>query len=182
VLSIDRLVESAALLGRALEARKRMIVTVESCTGGMIAMALTETPGSSAWFDRGLVTYTNAAKSDLVGVPAPVIARHGAVSVEVARAMACGALHRSPMAALAVSVTGIAGPGGATPSKPVGTVVHGFAWRPARHAPDAKGSAEGIEHQVLARHYPGDRGEVRLAAAMFALGQGLQLLREVISD
>jgi nicotinamide-nucleotide amidase len=116
-----------ALLPRAdrLLARARaaglMIATAESCTGGLIAGALTEIPGSSDVVDRGFVTYSNAAKSEMLGVPADLIARHGAVSAEVARAMAEGALARSN-AGLAVAVTGVAGPGGGSIEKPVGLV------------------------------------------------------------
>ena len=116
--TIDALV---ARIAGALRARRAMLVTAESCTGGLIAAACTERAGSSEWFERGVVTYSNAAKSELLGVPSALIAAHGAVSAEVARAMAEGALARSP-ADFAVAVTGIAGPGGGTIDKPVGTV------------------------------------------------------------
>jgi nicotinamide-nucleotide amidase len=102
------------------------LVTAESCTGGLIAAACTAVAGSSDWFERGFVSYSNDAKTDSLGVDAALIARHGAVSAEVARAMAEGALAHSK-ADLAVAVTGIAGPGGATPGKPVGTVWLGLA-------------------------------------------------------
>jgi nicotinamide-nucleotide amidase len=115
---VDALV---ARVAAALVARRATLAAAESCTGGLIAAACTSRAGSSAWFERGLVTYSNAAKTDLLGVPAPLIAAHGAVSAEVARAMAEGALARSP-ASFAVAVTGIAGPDGGTPAKPVGTV------------------------------------------------------------
>src|SRR5262249_45856777 len=105
-----------------------MIATAESCTGGLIAATLTEIAGSSDVVDRGFVTYSNEAKSDLLGVPATLIAEHGAVSAEVASAMAAGALNRS-RAAIAVAVTGIAGPGGGSPEKPVGLVYIGLARR-----------------------------------------------------
>ena len=98
-----------------------MLAAAESCTGGLIAAACTSLAGSSDWFERGFVTYSNAAKTEMLGVPEALIARHGAVSAEVAIAMAAGALARSK-AQLSVAVTGIAGPGGATPGKPVGTV------------------------------------------------------------
>ncbi len=122
-----------AALGEALRARAWMLVTAESCTGGLIAAACTALAGSSDWFERGFVTYSNAAKCDLLGVPATLIEQHGAVSAEVACAMASGALAHSK-AQLAVAVTGIAGPGGATTGKPVGTVWLAFARRgePAR--------------------------------------------------
>lgn len=120
-------------LAGALRARGWLLATAESCTGGMIAAACTALAGSSDWFDRGFVTYSNAAKGDMLGVPAELIERHGAVSAEVACAMAEGALAHS-RAALAVAVTGIAGPSGATPGKPVGTVWLALAVRgePAR--------------------------------------------------
>jgi nicotinamide-nucleotide amidase len=110
-----------AALGEALRARGWMLASAESCTGGMIAAACTAIAGSSNWFERGFVTYSNAAKAEQLGVPAETISAHGAVSAEVACAMATGALAHS-RAQLAVAVTGIAGPGGATPGKPVGTV------------------------------------------------------------
>ena len=102
-------------------ARKIMIVTAESCTGGLIAGALTENAGSSRVFERGFVTYSNEAKQEMLGVPAAILAAHGAVSAEVAEAMALGALEKSS-AQLALSVTGIAGPDGGTTDKPVGLV------------------------------------------------------------
>lgn len=107
-----------------------MVATAESCTGGLIAGAITEIPGSSAIFDRGFVTYTNAAKEQMLGVRAATLEAHGAVSEQVAREMAEGALARSD-AALAVSVTGIAGPGGGTDTKPEGRVCFGLASRDA---------------------------------------------------
>jgi nicotinamide-nucleotide amidase len=108
-------------LATALRTRGWKIATAESCTGGLIAAACTAVAGSSDWFERGFVSYSNEAKAELLGVPMALIQAHGAVSAEVACAMADGALARS-RAQLAVAVTGIAGPGGATPGKPVGTV------------------------------------------------------------
>ena len=108
-------------LAQALLARRLTLATAESCTGGLIAAACTAVAGSSDWFERGFVTYSNEAKTEMLGVDGGLIAAHGAVSREVALAMAEGALAHSP-AALAVAVTGIAGPSGATPGKPVGTV------------------------------------------------------------
>ena len=108
-------------LADALRARGWKIATAESCTGGLIAAACTAVAGSSDWFERGFVTYSNEAKAELLGVPAALIASFGAVSAEVARAMAEGALQHS-RAQLAVAVTGIAGPGGGSRAKPVGTV------------------------------------------------------------
>ena len=109
------------VLAQALRAAGLTLATAESCTGGLIAAACTAVAGSSDWFERGFVTYSNQAKTEMLGVPAALIAAHGAVSAEVAQAMAEGALMHS-RADLAVAVTGIAGPGGATPGKPVGTV------------------------------------------------------------
>ena len=110
-----------ARLAEALLARRATVVAAESCTGGLVAAACTSRAGSSAWFERGVVTYSNAAKTELLGVPASSIAAHGAVSAEVARAMAEGAIARTP-ASFAVAVTGIAGPDGGSAAKPVGTV------------------------------------------------------------
>ena len=127
--SFDAGCEAVVLkLGEALRARGAMLTTAESCTGGLIAAVCTSVAGSSDWFERGFVTYSNAAKTEMLGVDTAVIAAHGAVSAEVARAMAEGALARSH-ATLAVAVTGIAGPGGATPGKPVGTVWFALAQR-----------------------------------------------------
>jgi len=146
--------KSTAVLARCHEAGLT-IATAESCTGGLIAACLTDLPGASAVFERGFVTYANQAKTDLLGVPADLIREHGAVSEPVARAMAAGALARSP-ADLAISVTGIAGPGGATPEKPVGLVFIGRARRGAEAAAE--------------RHvFGGNREAIRAAAAAAAL-------------
>jgi nicotinamide-nucleotide amidase len=128
----------------------RRLATAESCTGGFIAKCLTDVPGSSAWFERGYVTYSNAAKSTDLGVSAALIARQGAVSEPVARAMARGAL-RASGADLAVAVTGIAGPDGGTPGKPVGTVW--FAW--------ARRQGTRIAVSSRCRRFRGDRDAVR---------------------
>ena len=134
-------------LAQALRARGWRLATAESCTGGLIAAACTALAGSSDWFDRGFVTYSNEAKVQMLGVDAALIARHGAVSEQVACAMAAGALRHSP-ADLAVAVTGIAGPGGAVPGKPVGTV-----WLAT--------ALKGREPEPLLLHCPGDRCAVR---------------------
>jgi len=124
--------ELAQRVGAALKERGLMLVTAESCTGGWVAQAVTSVAGSSDWFERGYVTYSNAAKRQALGVPKRILERHGAVSEPTARAMARGALLRSQgalntsRAGVAVAVTGIAGPGGGSPGKPVGTVC--FAW------------------------------------------------------
>lgn len=112
---------SAAELVRRLTDKRWMITTAESCTGGLVAAAITDVAGSSAVLDRGFVTYSNAAKTEMLGVSAELILAHGAVSVEVARAMADGALQHS-RADISVSITGIAGPGGGSELKPVGLV------------------------------------------------------------
>ena len=122
------LIDRAAAVVKSCRDRKIVLATAESCTGGLIAALITEISGSSDVLDRGLVTYSNAAKHDLLGVPERVIAEHGAVSPETARAMASGALQRS-RADMAVAVTGIAGPTGGSPAKPVGLVHFGLAQR-----------------------------------------------------
>ena len=148
-----------AALAEAVLARHRgagtKLATAESCTGGAIAAALTDIAGSSDVFERGFVVYSNAAKTELLGVPAVLIEKHGAVSPEVAGAMAEGALARS-RADVVVSVTGIAGPGGGTPTKPVGLVYIGCA---------ARGGTPAVERHVFA----GDRGAVRAASVRRAL-------------
>ncbi len=138
------------------------LACAESCTGGLLAAACTELAGSSDWFERGVVSYSNRAKVALLGVPQPLIDAHGAVSEAVARAMAEG-IAGSSGADLAVSVTGIAGPAGGSAAKPVGTVWFGFA---VRHR---DGTLEvGSEH----RRFDGDRAQVRAASVLHAL-QGL---------
>ena len=149
-------------LGDALRARGTMLATAESCTGGLIAAACTAVAGSSDWFERGFVTYSNAAKTELLGVDEALIQTHGAVSAEVACAMAEGALAHSK-AGLAVAVTGIAGPGGATPGKPVGLV----------HMAAARRGGRTIH---LARVFPGDRAEVRAATVDAVLGLARQAM------
>ena len=120
---IDKL---ARQLGRKLEAAAAVLVTAESCTGGWVAQAVTSVAGSSAWFERGYVTYSNAAKQEALGVRKATLVRYGAVSEQTAREMARGAL-RKGRGSIALSVTGIAGPSGGSPGKPVGTVCFAFA-------------------------------------------------------
>ncbi len=115
----------AAQVGGALKAHGLMLATAESCTGGAVAMAITDVAGSSAWFERGFITYANEAKQEMLGVAQETIIRHGAVSEAVVREMVAGALRHSH-AQVALAVSGIAGPAGGTPEKPVGTVW--FAW------------------------------------------------------
>ena len=143
-----------AHLAERLQAQGRMMATAESCTGGLIAAACTDLAGSSNWFERGFVTYSNAAKTELLGVDAGLIAAHGAVSEPVARAMAAGAVARSA-AQVAVAVTGVAGPAGGSPDKPVGTVW--FGW-----------SVDGTV-QAERRRFEGDRAAVRAATVHHAL-------------
>jgi nicotinamide-nucleotide amidase len=141
-----------------VNAKKRglRVATAESCTGGMVSAALTDVPGSSEVFDRGFVTYSNAAKTDLLGVPAAIIAAHGAVSMETAVAMAEGALRHS-LADVAVAITGVAGPGGGSAEKPVGLVHFGCARRGA------------ATKHVERRFGPLSRAEIRTRAVEEAL-------------
>ena len=149
--------ETTEKLAQALRARGWRMASAESCTGGLIAAACTELAGSSDWFERGVVSYSNAAKTELLGVPAALIAAHGAVSEPVARAMAEGALARSA-AQLAVAVTGVAGPGGGSPAHPVGMVW--FGW------------CVGGRSETECRQFAGDRAAVRAQTVAHAL-QGL---------
>jgi nicotinamide-nucleotide amidase len=123
---MDDIIELAARAGAALQAKGLLLSTAESCTGGGVAQAVTEIAGSSEWFDCGFITYSNTSKTELLEVPDALIAQHGTVSEEIAAAMAEGALANSS-ADVAISTTGIAGPGGAVPGKPVGTVCFGWA-------------------------------------------------------
>ena len=148
-------------LARELRARGLMMATAESCTGGLIAGACTDLSGSSDWFERGFVTYSNAAKHAMLGVPALLIEQHGAVSEPVARAMAAGALAHSP-AQLAVAVTGVAGPTGGSAEKPVGTVWFGWA------------APQGVFTER--QRFDGDRAAVRQATVRHALAGLLQRL------
>jgi len=149
-------------LAEALRSRGLHLATAESCTGGLIAAACTALPGSSEWFERGFVVYSNDSKSDLLGVPAAAIAEHGAVSEVVARAMAEGALRRS-RAQLSVAVTGVAGPGGGTPAKPVGTV-----WLAIGRSAGPS-SAEAIGTTAVRFQFSGDREQVRQSTVTEAL-------------
>ena len=164
-LLIDRqIVTKAASLLEAARERGDLLATAESCTGGLIAATLTAIPGASDVFERGFVTYSNTSKSELLGVPAWLIERHGSVSEDVARAMVGGALTHS-RATLAVAITGIAGPGGGTPDKPVGLV----------HLAAARRDAPVLHHQLLL----GDigRNEIRRESVVQALALLTSLLR-----
>jgi nicotinamide-nucleotide amidase len=156
---------AAELLDRCRRGGLRL-VTAESCTGGLVAATLTEIAGSSDAFERGFVTYSDQSKSELLGVPAALIAAEGAVSEPVARAMAEGALARVPAAVLALSVTGIAGPGGATAQKPIGLVFLAAARR---------GRTVICERHV----FPGDRRAVRLASVERALRLAIRQTGEI---
>ena len=149
-------------VGRALKQLGLMLATAESCTGGWIAEAVTMVPGSSEWFERGFVTYTNTAKREMLGVEEATLEARGAVSEEVVREMVSGALARSH-AHLAVAVSGVAGPSGGTPEKPVGMVC--IAWGSKDAAPRAE-----------TRHFPGDREAVRRQSVEHALRGVLALL------
>jgi nicotinamide-nucleotide amidase len=151
----DALAFDVPALLAELRAQRLLCATAESCTGGLVAAALTAVAGSSDVFDRGFVTYSNAAKRELLGVDDALLVAHGAVSEPVAKAMAEGALARSA-AQLAVAVTGIAGPGGGTAEKPVGMVCFGFAM-------------QGSATTTTTRHFPGDRPAVRASATAMAL-------------
>lgn len=153
-----------ARLGQALRERDWRLVTAESCTGGGIGAALTAIPGSSDWYEGGVISYSNALKQQLLDVPADCLQQHGAVSQPVALAMAGGARRRL-QADLALAVTGVAGPGGGTPDKPVGLVW--FAWS------DALGESS------EACQFSGDRQQVREQAVLFALQGALRRLREL---
>jgi len=150
----EELLSRAAALLEAYRAAGLKLATAESCTGGLVAACLTEIAGSSDVVERGYVTYSNEAKTEMLGVPADLVVSCGAVSEEVARAMAEAALARS-RADVAVSITGIAGPGGATPEKPVGLVHFGLSRR-------------GKPVSARRREFPGDRRAVRRAAVMTA--------------
>ncbi len=151
-------------VGELLASRGLILVTAESCTGGWIAKAVTDIPGSSAWLDRGYVTYSNAAKCDMLGVSERTLAEHGAVSAATVAEMALGALARGP-ATLAVAVSGIAGPGGGSADKPVGTVW--LAWALA-----------GGVVRTRRESFAGDREAVRRLTVRSALQGVLELLRE----
>lgn len=148
-------------LATELKGRGQFLATAESCTGGLIASACTELSGSSDWFERGFVSYSNAAKTELLDVDAALIDAHGAVSEPVVRAMAEGALKRS-RAQVSVAVTGIAGPSGGTADKPVGMVW--FGWCVAGRT------------RTEMRCFPGDRAAVRAATVRFALQRLVELL------
>jgi len=148
-------------VGKKLKAAQSMLVTAESCTGGWVAQAITSVAGSSNWFERGYVTYSNAAKRELLGVSQKILSTKGAVSEETARSMARGAL-RKGRGSISVAITGIAGPGGGAPGKPVGTVC--FAW------------ALGRSMRSETRRFRGGRSRVRRQSVIHALRGVLRCL------
>ena len=151
----DEIYKLAGQVGTILHLRRQKLAAAESCTGGWVCQAVTDVPGSSAWFDRGFVTYTDLAKQELLGVPESALTTHGAVSLETVVAMAAGAL-RNSQADCVLAVSGIAGPTGATPGKPVGTVW--FAWQ----------RRDGV-CVTERRQFDGDRRSVRRQAVAVAL-------------
>ena len=161
-MSADEMHELAERLGRALLARRSMLATAESCTGGWASMVLTGVAGSSAWFERGFVTYSDAAKQGMLGVKTATLAAHGAVSEAVVREMAQGAVARSGAKA-GLAISGIAGPGGGSAAKPVGLVCLGWA-------------VAGGETRSRCLHCPGGREDVRRQAVVLALQGLLELL------
>ncbi|HEV2007377.1 MAG TPA: CinA family protein [Burkholderiales bacterium] len=157
-----RLYELSARVGAALQARSFVLVTAESCTGGWIGEAVTMAPGSSRWYERGFITYTNAAKREMLSVQEETLEKFGAVSEETAHEMVAGALANSA-AQVAVAVSGVAGPGGGTPAKPVGTVC--IAW-------GLKGQRTIAETQ----HFSGDRESIRKQSVERALAGVLAII------
>lgn len=149
---------AAAAVGAALKQRGLMLTTAESCTGGWVAQVITAVAGSSEWFERGFVTYTNTAKKEMLGVAQATLEKFGAVSEEVVREMAEGALKRSH-AEVSLAVSGVAGPGGGTPLKPVGTVC--LAW-----------AGKGAPARSRVEHFSGNREEIRRKAVYVSL-QGM---------
>lgn len=157
-------------LGEAIVEKQGRLITIESCTGGGVASAVTETPGSSAWFDRALVTYSNQAKMDLAAVSASVLNTYGAVSIEVAEAMAIGGLLESDLDvvnAYSIAITGIAGPDGGSEQKPVGLVCFAWGYRAGRHCELLHSSLE---------HFSGDRAAIRSQSVRFSLNTLIEKL------
>jgi nicotinamide-nucleotide amidase len=160
---MDDIIQLAAQVGRTLQAKGLLLATAESCTGGGVGHAITDIAGSSDWFDCGFITYSNASKTELLDVPAALIAQFGSVSEEVVGAMAEGALANSN-AHITLATTGIAGPGGAVPGKPVGTVC--FAWANDEHT---------FTERLV---YAGDRQSVRQQTVAHALKGLLRFLEQ----
>lgn len=161
---MDHLSTLAAELGAALKARGFMLALAESCTGGMVAQAVTSVAGSSTWFDRGFITYSNAAKIEMLGVCAQTLERFGAVSEQTAREMAEGALKHSH-AHIAGSITGIAGPDGGSAEKPIGTVC--FAW-----------AGDNLPLIATTKHFQGNRHTIRQQAAAALMTELIERLTQ----
>lgn len=159
---VDKIIHTIIELSDKLLEREWLLATAESCTGGWLAKSCTDLAGSSAWFERGFVTYTNLSKNEMLGVDMALIEKHGAVSEETVGAMAAGTLEHSP-AHIAVAISGIAGPGGGTEAKPVGTVCFGWMLR------------EG-ERVVKMAHFDGDREAVRRQAVEYALDGLIEIM------
>lgn len=165
-MSLPEYHDYARRLGEALIDLGWMMATAESCTGGLLSASLTDVPGSSQWFERGFVTYSNDAKIAHLGVATDTLNHYGAVSEETAMEMAGGVLATVSKADFAVSTTGVAGPGGGTAGKPVGMVCFGFAHR----------VGAGVSIQAVTRVFEGDRRQIREAAVQFALTTAVQLI------
>lgn len=163
----DTLTTLATLVGARLRAAGETLATAESCTGGWVAQSVTAIAGSSEWFERGFITYTNAAKQEMLGVSPATLERHGAVSEQTAGEMAAGALEHSH-AGFALSITGVAGPAGGSRAKPVGTVCFGWARR-----------ADGAV-RVETRHFDGDREAVRRQSVIHSLQGAIEWLDAVL--
>ena len=162
----NRDIENLAIqIGSALKSHGLMLATAESCTGGAVASAITDIAGSSEWFERGFVTYSNEAKREMLDVAQDTLTRYGAVSEAVVREMVAGALYHSH-AQVALAVSGIAGPAGGTPDKPVGTVW--FAW-----------GIKGGQCVAHLHHLPGNRAEIRMQSVRIAFQGVLELLNQV---
>jgi nicotinamide-nucleotide amidase len=164
----EQLETLSAALGAALQAKGWQLAMAESCTGGMVSQAVTAIAGSSGWFDRGFVTYSNQAKVDLLGVAEALIQENGAVSEPVANAMALGAIQHS-RAQISAAITGIAGPAGGSLEKPVGTVCFGWAIKTDHELP--------VKLFVETRYFEGDRAGIRQQAASYALTGLLKLVK-----
>ena len=161
----QQLMDLAQQLGGVLLQQHRMLVTAESCTGGWVAQAVTAIAGSSQWFERGFVTYTNIAKQEMLGVTSATLDTHGAVSEATVREMVAGALHHSH-AHVALAVSGIAGPSGGSAEKPVGMVC--FAWA----------VKDGVAIHSKTEQLSGDRKQIRQQAVLTALQGALDILQE----
>ena len=163
-MGMDELNQLAVDVGAALKARGWMLASAESCTGGWVGEVVTSVAGSSHWYERGFITYTNASKQEMLGVSEQTLAEFGAVSEQTVREMAAGALKHS-RADITLAISGIAGPGGAVPGKPVGTVCMAWATR----------NGAGLSQTL---HFQGDRTEVRKQAVVAALRGVLRTIED----